>query len=47
MSENGEINTGGENFTLLPTVTAVTNLTSDCGALFLNEKICLSFSKTL
>ena len=47
MSENGEINTGGKNFTLPPTVTAMTNVTSDCRALFLNEKIWLSFSKTL
>ena len=28
MSENGEIYTAGKNFTLLPAVTAVTNLTS-------------------
>ena len=31
MSENGEIYTGGKNFTLPPAVTAWTNLTSDPG----------------
>ena len=35
MSENGETYTGGKNFTLPPTVTAMTNVTSDCRALFL------------
>ena len=29
MSENGEIYTAGKNFTLLPAVTALTNITSD------------------
>ena len=29
MSENGEIYTAGQSFTLSPAVTAVTNLTSD------------------
>ena len=29
MSENGKIYTAGKNFTLLPAVTAVTNLTSE------------------
>ena len=29
MSENGGIYTAGKNFTLLPAVTAVTNLTSE------------------
>ena len=29
MSENGEIYTAGKNFTLLPAVTTLTNITSD------------------
>ena len=37
MSENGEIYTADKNFTLPPTLTAVTNLTSDSNKCWLQN----------